>query len=264
MKTDLLSEARSVTDLVARTNIARQYVQREILASLSSSEAFLSIAFVGGTCLRFLHDLKRYSEDLDFSLESGSSYAPERWMEAIRLALTHQGFRVEVSWRPRKAVDTGWVKIPGLLHELKVAPTEQQRLAIKIEIDTNPPAGARCETTALTVPSLIAVRHYDLSSLMAGKLGAVLSRPYAKGRDWYDLLWYLARRISPNQTMLDNALSQVPSPRCSRASRWREGVLERLQEVNWPALVEDVRPFLEIPSELAAFTPQTLEGMLRK
>lgn len=264
MKSELIQEARRVKDMVERANIARQYVQRQVLAALSGAAAFTSIAFVGGTCLRFLHDLKRYSEDLDFSVENPDGYKPDRWIDAVRIALAHQGLDAQVSWRHRRAVDIGWVKLPGLLHELDIAPTPSQRLAIKIEIDKNPPAGAHCETTALTVPRLIAVRHHDLSSLMAGKINAVLSRPYAKGRDWYDLLWYLTRRIKPNTAMIENGLKQTPSMHCEDAQQWRKGILKQLDAIDWTAVVEDVRPFLEIPSELDVFTIDMTRAMLTR
>jgi hypothetical protein len=262
MKQELLDQAQRVADITARTNLARQYLQREILAALSGSLAFRSLAFVGGTCLRFIRNLKRYSEDLDFSLESREMYQPHRWIEDIRLALLHQGFAPEVSWRDRRAVDFGWVKVPDILYELGAAGIRAQHLSIKIEVDCNPPEGARCETAALAVPRLIAVRHYDMPSLMAGKINAVLSRPYAKGRDWYDLLWYLAGRVEPNLVLLANGLAQVPSAYCREAGQWRQGVSRRMAPLDWQALARDVRPFLEDVSELAAFTPETLRAML--
>lgn len=262
MRQELLEHAQRVADITARANLARQHLQREILASLSGSLAFRSLAFVGGTCLRVIHNLKRYSEDLDFSVEFPETYQPRRWLEDIRLALVHQGFAPEVSWRDRRAVDFGWVKVPEILYELGAAGSRDQRLGIKIEVDRNPPAGARCETTALTVPRLIAVRHYDMPSLMARKINAVLSRPYAKGRDWYDLLWYLAGKVEPNLVLLANGLAQTPSPHCRAAERWRVGVVARLASLDWETLVRDVRPFLEDSSELVAFTPETLRAML--
>jgi hypothetical protein len=120
------------------------------------------------------------------------------------------------------------------------------------------------ETSALTVPRLIAVRHHDLPSLMAGKLNAVLSRAYAKGRDWYDLLWYLAGKVEPNLVLLGNGLIQNPSRHCRDAREWRQGVLNRLASLDWHTVVRDVRPFLEEPSELKAFTPETVRAMLEK
>ena len=264
MKQELLEQAQRVADITERTNIARQYLQRQILASLSGSLAFRSLAFVGGTCLRFLCNLKRYSEDMDFSVEADEHYEPRRWLEDIRLALLHQGFTPDVSWRERRAVDFGWVKVPGILHELGVTGTKAQHLSIKLEVDRNPPAGARCETTALTVPRLIAVRHYDRPSLMAGKLNAVLSRPYAKGRDWYDLLWYLAGKVEPNLVLLGHGLAQVPSDYCREARQWRRGVLKRMDSLDWQTVVRDVRPFLEDPAELTAFTPETVRAMVNR
>jgi hypothetical protein len=264
MKQELLERARRIPDLTERTNVARQYLQREILASLSGCAAFRSLAFVGGTCLRFLYDLKRYSEDMDFSVEEPAGYDPRRWMEAVRLALTQQGFAPGVSWRERRAVDFGWVRIPDVLHELGVAGTAAQCLSVKLEVDRNPPQGAVLQTTALAVPRLIAVRHHDMPSLMAGKLNAVLSRRYAKGRDWYDLLWYLARRIEPNVVLLGHGLIQSPSEHCRDARAWRRGVLNRLAALDWRAVVRDVRPFLEEPSELSAFTPETVRSMVER
>lgn len=264
MKEELIEQARRVSDITGRTNVARQYLQRQILASLSGSQAFRSLAFVGGTCLRFVCDLKRYSEDMDFTVESAEHYQPLQWIEDIRLALTHQGFSPDVSWKQRRAVDFGWVKVPGLLQELGSAATRDQRLGIKIEVDRNPPAGARCVTSALTVPRLIAVRHHDMPSLMAGKLNAVLSRPYAKGRDWYDLLWYLAGKTEPNLVLLANGLIQNPSRFCVEAGHWREGVLQRLAALDWLVVVQDVRPFLEDPAELEAFAPDTVRAMLER
>ena len=265
MKEELLEAARRVPDVTDRANLAREYLQRQILASLAGCGAFLSLAFVGGTCLRFLYGLRRFSEDMDFSVESSAQrYEPLRWIEQIRLALAHQGFDPEVSWREGRAVDCGWIKVPGILQELGLAGTTTQNLSIKLEVDRVPPAGARCETTALTAPRLIAVRHHDMPSLMAGKIAAVLARPYAKGRDWYDLLWYLARKAQPNLVLLGNALAQTPSACCRDAREWREAVPERLRSLNWQTLVRDVRPFLEEPTELAAFTADTVAAMIAK
>ena len=169
-----------------------------------------------------------------------------------------------MSWRERRAVDFGWVKVPEILQQLGAAGTPAQCLAIKIEVDKNPPAGARCATTALSVQTLIAVRHYDLPSLMAGKVNAVLSRPYAKGRDWYDLLWYLAKKIEPNLELLGNGLTQSPSAHCRDAREWRRGVLSRLEALDWGTVVQDVRPFLEEPAELDALTAETVRAMLER
>jgi hypothetical protein len=74
--------------------------------------------------------------------------------------------------------------------------------------------------------------------------------------------WYLARRIDPNLVLLDNGLAQTPSAHCTDAAQWREGVLARLCSLDWAAVVRDVRPFLEVPDELEAFTPAVVRSMV--
>ena len=88
------------------------------------------------------------------------------------------------------------------------------------------------------------------------------SSSYAKGRDWYDLLWYLARQIEPNLTLLSHGLSQTGPVYCAEARNWREGVDARLSALDWNAVVQDVRPFLEEVSELDAFSPDLIRSML--
>jgi len=195
-------------------------------------------------------------------VETKDGYEPERWMESIRLMLTHQGFLSDVAWRTRRTADFGWVKLPELPYELGASGTHAQRLSVKLEADRNPPAGAQCKTTAMISPRLIAVRHHDLPSLMAGKINAVLSRSCAKGRDWYDLLWCGARRIEPNLTLLAHGLAQTRSMCCADARNWRQGVMDRLLSLNWDSIVQDVRPFLEDPAELKAFTPDLIRAMI--
>ena len=263
MKEELLELAGSAADVVERANLARHYLQSQILLTLAESKAFLSLAFVGGTCLRFIHGLKRYSEDMDFSVEDFSEYRPENWIESLRQALTFQGFDVGVSWTKRSAVDSGWVKIPEILYELGVAGTRSQNLSIKLEVDRNPPLGAICEKTVLTEPALMSIRHYDLASLMAGKLHAVLARKYTKGRDWYDLLWYLSKQIDPNTRLLQNALDQKRSRFCSKASEWKLSVVKRLEELDWEEVVRDIQPFLEREEELRVLSGETLLSLLK-
>ena len=121
-------------------------------------------------------------------------------------------------------------------------------LAVKIEVDTNPPAGAGLMTTVVRRYVLLQLQYHDQASLLAGKLHAILQRPYVKGRDVYDLLWYLSDREwpAPNLTLLNNALQQTgwDAAPLSEGS-WRKIVRDRLEAVDWEQIVADVRPFLE-------------------
>ena len=95
---------------------------------------------------------------------------------------------------------------------------------------------------------ILHLQHHDRSSLLAGKLHALLQRPYLKGRDVYDLVWFLSDPDwpAPNLTMLNNALRQTgwQGPSLTELT-WRDVVWDRLESVSWDQVVDDVRPFLE-------------------
>jgi hypothetical protein len=125
-----------------------------------------------------------------------------------------------------------------------------QKIGIKLEFDLHPPPGADFSVQVVSSPALMAVGLHDLPSLMAGKLHAVLARSYTKGRDWYDLLWYLGKRVEPNIGFLQNALDQQSSQWCSDAGDWRSALRALTLQADWAAIHRDVGPFLESGSEL--------------
>jgi predicted nucleotidyltransferase component of viral defense system len=265
MKEEALALVRGLTDPGQALNRLREYVQAFVLRSFHESEAFRSLAFVGGTALRFLHNLPRFSEDLDFSLVSAEGYAGREWMAKVKRDLTLAGFSPEVTWNDRKVVHAGWVRVAGLLHEAGLSATPVEKLAIKLEIDTRPPDGARSERRVVTRHVTFLLQHYDQPSLLAGKLHAVLTRKYTKGRDWYDLVWYLSQRppVVPNLTLLQNAFDQTQGVGRHNAMLWRELARERLATLNLQAVGDDVSPFLERPQDAALLTRDNLEVLLR-
>ncbi len=249
MKSDALRLAKSVHDPVAAGNLIREYVQARILGSLHESRAFESLSFVGGTALRFLYALPRFSEDLDFSLETPDGYDAARWLKKLKRDLKFQGFEATVSFNDKNVVQVAWVRIADLLFPAGLSPRSEQKLAIKLEIDTKPPAGARLETKMVTRHLLFGIRHHDLPSLMAGKIRAMLTRPYAKGRDWFDLLWYTSQipAVEPNMTLLSNALAQGSPDREPpiQAPEWKQALAATLDTLDFKTLQADVSPFLE-------------------
>lgn len=187
-----------------------------------------------------------------------------RWMAKVKRDLALAGFSPEVTWNDRKVVHTGWVRLAGLLYEAGLSARPAEKLAIKLEIDTRPPAGARCERRVVTRHVTFLLQHYDLPSLLAGKLHAAITRKYAKGRDWYDLVWYLSQRppVAPNLPLLQHALDQTRGTGSHNASSWKELVRERLARLDLPAVCDDVSPFLERPRDAALLTRENLEGLL--
>jgi predicted nucleotidyltransferase component of viral defense system len=257
--------ARADTDL-ARGCLVREYLQARVLESLQDGGVFLRWAFVGGTALRFLFGLPRFSEDLDFSLITpGEEAGVTPALAEVKRAFTLEGYPIEVKVSERKTVASAWIRFPGLPHELGLSPHASQTLSIKVEVDTNPPRGARIETSVVRSHVTLHLCHHDKASLLAGKLHAVLTRPWAKGRDLYDLAWYLADRTwpAPNLELLNAALEQTgwKGPILTAAT-WREQVRQRMEALDWEKARADVRPFLERERDLDLVTKQVLGRLL--
>ncbi|MCX6350217.1 MAG: nucleotidyl transferase AbiEii/AbiGii toxin family protein [Candidatus Aureabacteria bacterium] len=230
--------------------------------------AFLDWAFHGGTALRFLYSIPRCSEDLDFALiRTGRPSRFRELLEKIRASFEMEGYAVTLKINDSKTVASAFVRFPGLLYELGVSPHRPEVISVKIELDTNPPSGAVLETTLIRRHVVLNLLHHDRASLLAGTLHTVLTRGYTKGRDLYDLVWYLADRTwpSPNLLLLNSALLQTgwEGPRATEAN-WRELAAERIRRVRWDRAVEDVRPFLERQSDLTLLNEENCLKLLRR
>lgn len=265
MKDELLGDVAKVENPTQKLNLMREYLQAVALRSLHESEAFKNLAFVGGTALRFIHSLARFSEDLDFSLENAQGYDPESWLKRLKRELSLSGFEASVSWNNRTTVHKSWVKVSGLMYEAGISPLRDQNISIRLEIDTRPPLGSMVEKSLVNRHRLLALRHYDLPSLMAGKMHALLTRRYPKGRDWYDFIWYRTKHppIQPNLILLQNALNQSLEPKAVDANLWREMLADSIEKLDIQAIVDDVSPFLERPEEKHLLTQEYLLGVVR-
>ncbi|MCI0553625.1 MAG: nucleotidyl transferase AbiEii/AbiGii toxin family protein [Anaerolineae bacterium] len=268
MKEHLATLIQSSPSPVEARNLAREYLQALILQSLQRASAMTSFAFHGGTALRFLYSLPRYSEDLDFALERASdSYNFRSFLQTIRKDLETQGYAIALKVNDQKTVHSAFVRFSGLLYELKLTPHQDEILAVKLEVDTNPPKGAVLNTSLVRRHILLNLQHHDQSSLLAGKLHAILQRPYLKGRDIYDLLWYLSDRNwpAPNLILLNNALKQTnwDDPTLT-AENWREIVRTRIGSSSWERVMDDVRPFLASQQEIELLTKENLIRLLKK
>lgn len=159
-----------------------------------------------------------------------------------------------------------WIKVAGLMKDAGLSPMADQNLSIKLEIDTRPPAGALSEAGIINRHAMMSLRYYELPSLMAGKVHALITRKYPKGRDWYDLLWYRARRppVAPNLEQLQNALDQTQGQGVLKADNWPQHLSERLQTLDCRELADDVRNFLERPDDAALLTAQNFNSVLQQ
>lgn len=249
MKSDLKTYLEIANNHHQAMNWMREYLQARILAALQDQGGMIALAFHGGTALRFLYHLPRYSEDLDFSLENADQdYNFQAYLDAISNQLILEGYPVRVKFNDQKIVHHAFISFPGLLFELGLSPHKDQNFTVKLEVDTHPPRGAGMTTTLIRYRELfLNIHHHDKASLLAGKVHAVLQRNYLKGRDIYDLVWYLSDRSwpLPNFVMLNNALDQSGwDGNQLSASNWKSVILNQLSMSDFQIARQDVIPFL--------------------
>jgi hypothetical protein len=268
MKDYLKQILKEVRNPVLGRCLVREYLQVRLLQSLQDRGVFSTWAFQGGTALRLLYAMPRFSEDLDFALvEPGTA---DHFRDLVSNAGKHfeaENYNVGLRVSDTKTVKFAFVSFRGLLFELGLSAHAAEALSVRVEVDSNPPAGAGLASTIVRRHVILHVRHHDKASLFAGKLHAVLARRYTKGRDIYDLLWYLSDRMwpAPNLELLNNALRQTRwqgSP--ITLENWRQLVSRRLETIRWRQVVEDVRPFLERPEDVALLTQENLLALLQQ
>jgi len=253
----------------AQMHGARELLQELSLFALSRTDFFKSAAFMGGTALRIFYGLQRLSEDLDCSLQKPGKYDLNKLSEPILRELNAWGLETEFSLRDREpTVKIGWIKessLGGLLN-LQSPLKREQKIRVKLELDVSPPSGAKIEQKLGRFPIAHPVACHDLPSLFSGKLHALLCRPYAKGRDWYDLSFYLNKGVSPNLTFLHEALKQVgPHTNLEQepSLAWiRARLLEQLHKFGLEKLKADVEPFIRDRRELELWTNKFFESEL--
>ena len=245
----------ALANAMEQENALTEIIQHYVLVSLSRARLFSLAAFHGGTCMRILYGMNRFSEDLDFALHvpaPGFDWSP--YLRRIMEDGAAEGMHFEIQDRnqARTAVRKVFIKTDSIGQVLNVrlpyGRHTAHKIRIKLEVDTNPPAGARCETRFMTFPMTAAITTMDLPSSFGSKMHALLCREYTKGRDWYDFLWYASRKIVPNLDLLTHALDQQ-GPWAGKGIHatpaWLIGALgKRIGEIDWPAARQDVARFV--------------------
>lgn len=266
MKDYCLELASKKTDSNVKLSIMREYLQAYVLKVMSDAGMFRYAAFLGGTALRFLYGLPRFSEDLDFSLVKNEAYNFPVLLKRIKEELLLAGYDISLTYSDDKNVHSAFVRFAGLLYEARVSPLKSQKFSIKVEIDTKPPKGEVLKTDIVNKYFPIAFLSYDLSSLFAGKLHALLSRKYVKGRDFFDLGWYLSRwrDMSPNMVLLHNALKQTGwKKEFPTEENWRDFICDVVKMTDWKKVTEDVKNFLESPSDMDIFSRENVLKLIK-
>lgn len=259
-------------------NAAREIVQEIALLGLWRGGFFDHAAFYGGTALRIFHGLRRFSEDLDFTLlEAGNQTRLDGYLPGVATELESWGFSFEAEKKSggnESGVESAFLKGNTQLNLLHIgAPVDlarrlppNQKLQIKLEMDIEPPPNATTEVRTQLLPTPYQVSLYDLPSLFAGKLHAVLCRGWknrVKGRDFYDFVWYVGRNIQPNLQHLEARMRQ--------SGHWDgpaitpnvlvELLRQRFAAVDFKQAVDEVRVFLHDPRELQLWSREFFDGL---
>ena len=272
-------DCRRVEDYV---RALREILQEIALLGLWRSKFYEKAAFYGGTALRTLHGMDRYSEDLDFSLiKPMPDFDLARYADSLQKEIRSFGFDVTVTKREKTAVSpvqSTFLKMDTLKHLLVIEKAEEmvrqiprgQVLKIKIEVDTDPPPGFDTESGFLLQPIPFSVRVFTLPDLFAGKMHAILCRRWktrVKGRDWYDLVWFAANHPRLHLSHLEQRMIQ--SSHLKRNEHLtREtfiGFLSKaIENLNVDQARREVEPFVKNPEGLKVWSKEFFHDVSRR
>lgn len=238
-------------------NALKEIFQEIALAALSRTDFFKYAAFQGGTCLRILYGLPRFSEDLDFILlKKNPDFQWSLFLQTMQLECEAYGLHLEAIDRSKvdSAIKKAFLKETSFGQSLTLSyprnTSDTQSIQIKLEIDINPPEGSTFEVKYLDFPYPFSVTLQDRPSLFAGKCHALLCRKYVKGRDWFDFIWYVTQKTPINYDLLKHALYQTgpweKQPAGTFSKNWiSEQLHTKILSIDWTEAQQDVARFLK-------------------
>ena len=243
--------------------LVKEFLQLLILKIIDEAGFFKILVFTGGTTLRVLYDLQRFSEDLDFSQTEGN-FDIEKLAEKLNYHLAELNqLKVSMKINASQVVKSIDVKFPELLYKFDLSSHPNQNIFIKIEIDSNPPKGGNTDLSINNRFFFLTIKHYDLPSLFATKLHACFYRKYTKGRDIYDLIWYLSKKVEPNLTLLNNAIYQTEKNEFKiDQQNLNKFLIDRVKNIDFEQSKKDVERFLFNKSELKLFNSDLIIKMI--
>jgi len=244
-------------------NILLEYLQTQILKVLSLSSFNDSLSFLGGTCLRFVYGIDRFSEDLDFDLLKRKDFKIEDLEKEIKNKLEMQGFEVDTKIKKTEVIYIIFFKFRNVLREFGFSVPKDEKMLIKFEIDFSPLKSIQTETKfSDSFGEHFPIFTNSLETLFAQKILAITFRPYPKGRDFYDLVWFLSQKnIEPNYKIFKEKNLPISN---------REELIDFLQEqakkTDLKQASKDVEKFLFYPEQAQWILklPEYLEGFKDK
>jgi len=265
-----------ISDPNIASRALREVLQELVLYSLYQARFFDSVVFYGGTALRIIHGLDRFSEDLDFSVrkEAGNfsfSSFGERIIKGleefgIESVFENQEYKSGGQGIARSNVRTGPISdilsvgTSGSLKEISRLFPANQNVRIRLEVDTGPPGSFQEESSFLLYPIAFPVLTMRLSSLFAGKMCALLCRLWrgrVKGRDWFDFIWFLKKNATLDLGYLEDKLrgsGNFESSDPLSLAEVKKMYLARVESLDVEGAIRDVSPFLRDVASIHAWS----------
>ena len=262
------------------TAALREIMQQVALAGLYRAGFYEKAAFYGGTALRIFYSLDRFSEDLDFSLlKEDHDFRFEPYLDAIVAEFQSQGMRVSIHEKAKSVrtnVESAFLRSETVWKELVLDGVVSQQgigqvahIKIKIEVDKRPPLGFDTEEKLLTQPFSFYVKCFSLPDLFAGKMHALLFRKWqnnVKGRDWYDMEWYIKRGVPLKLShFLARAIGSGDWKKSDMTEReFKEMLNKKINEVNMERVKDDIRRFIPSQDRIVIWSPKYFHDLAEK
>ena len=258
----------------------REIMQEITLAGLSRTDFFEKAAFYGGTALRIFYGLDRYSEDLDFSLlKPDTNFSIEPYFKAVLDEFKSLGLTVSIKEKKKTkqtAIDSAFLKAETIWQEIvlediikETGVRSNKTLKIKIEVDRQPPLNFKTEEKLLLRPFSFYVKCFTKPSLFAGKMHALLFRKWktrVKGRDWYDLEWYIKKGIPLDVNHFLARAKDTNDWQDDKISN--EQIIElldtKIKSVSFSSIKEDVGRFIKNDDVLNIWSPEYFKDLIEK
>jgi predicted nucleotidyltransferase component of viral defense system len=256
----------------------REIMQEIALAGLQRAGFFEKAAFYGGTALRIFYGLNRFSEDLDFSLlEVNSTFSLEKYMDAVIAEFEALGMNVSITEKNKALktnIESAFLKSETIWKELileDIIPQsgldQRANIKIKIEVDTEPPLGFETEEKLLLKPFSFYVKCFTISDLFAGKMHALLFRKWknnVKGRDWYDMEWYIKKGVALNlRHFVLRAFDSGDWPKETiTQDEFMELLHAKIDEVNLDRVKDDIVRFIPDPKVIVVWSPKYFHDLV--
>ena len=270
---------RSINDY---ENALKEIIQEITLLGLWRSKFFEKAAFYGGSALRILYKLDRFSEDLDFSLlKKNKNFKLEKYCKAVELELKSFGFAVIIEKKEKSKksnIDSAFIKADTRQNMIMInVPAfssqkihAKKLLKIKLEVDVDPPKGFSVEAKYLFHPIPFSVNTYIPSDLFAGKLHAILFRSWknrVKGRDWYDLIWYVSRDTPVHLKHLEYRIKQTENSQKKiplTEEKLKEMLFKKIKTINFDQAKKDVENFIKDTASLSLWSKEYFKIICNK